>query len=95
MSQGGIKQYPLWSREIRRYRKWNEQKLPKVLPGYSGGKLPGRSTKEGGREEEKAEEECKEGQVRNEIVPKVIADIEKTKARAPVDGKPIAQRTVG
>ena len=25
---------------------WNEQKLPKVLPGYSGRRLPGRSTKE-------------------------------------------------
>ena len=24
----------------------NEQKLPKVLPGYSGRRLPGRSTKE-------------------------------------------------
>ena len=42
---------------------WNEQKLPKVLPGYSGGRLPGRSTKEAGREEEKAGEdgEKKEG----------------------------------
>ena len=27
-----------------------EQKMPKVLPGYSGGRLPGRSTKEKGRE---------------------------------------------
>ena len=32
-------------------QEWNEQKLPKVLPGYSGGRLPGRSTKEKGREE--------------------------------------------
>ena len=30
---------------------WNEQKLPKALPGYSGGRLPGRSTEEKGREE--------------------------------------------
>ena len=30
---------------------WNEQKLPKVLPGYSGGRLPGRSIKEKDREE--------------------------------------------
>ena len=29
-------------------QEWNEQKL---LPGYSGGKLPGRSTKEKGRDE--------------------------------------------
>ena len=27
-----------------------EQKMPKVLPGYSGGRLPERSTKEKGRE---------------------------------------------
>ena len=38
------------------------------------------STKEGGRDEEKAEEDCT-GQVRNEIVLKVVAEIE-NKARA-------------
>ena len=27
-------------------QEWNEQKLTKVLPGYGGGKLPGRSAKE-------------------------------------------------
>ena len=27
-------------------QEWNEQKLPKVLFGNSGGRLPGRSTKE-------------------------------------------------
>ena len=32
-------------------QEWNEQRLPKVLAGYSGGRLPGRSTKEKGREE--------------------------------------------
>ena len=26
-------------------QEWNEQKLPKMLLGYSGGRLPGRSTK--------------------------------------------------
>ena len=26
-------------------QEWNEQKMPKALPGYSGGKLPGRSKK--------------------------------------------------
>ena len=30
-------------------QEWNEQQMPKVLPGYSGGMLPGRSTKEAGR----------------------------------------------
>ena len=37
-------------------QEWNEQKLPKVLPGYSGGRLPERSTKVKGREEG---EECR------------------------------------
>ena len=31
---------------------WNEQQLPKALPGYSGGRLPRRSMEEKGREEE-------------------------------------------
>ena len=29
-------------------QEWNEQKLPKALPGYSGGRLPGISRKEKG-----------------------------------------------
>ena len=33
-------------RREKEIKEWNEQKLPKVLPGYSGVKLPGRSTKE-------------------------------------------------
>ena len=69
-------------------QEWNEQKLPKV-PGHSGGRLPGRSTKEA-RKEEETGEECRERQVRNEIVFTVVAGIEK-KARAQVDEKPIAQ----
>ena len=31
-------------------QEWNEQKLPKVMPCCSGGRLPGRSTKEAGGE---------------------------------------------
>ena len=53
-------QYPLWSKEKKEVQQWNGHKQPKVLPGCNGGKLPGRSTKEAGREEEKAEEECRE-----------------------------------
>ena len=30
-------------------KEWSEQKMPKVLLGYSGGRLPGRSTKERSR----------------------------------------------
>ena len=34
-------------------QEWNEQKLPKLLLGYSGGRLPGRSTKERGWKKER------------------------------------------
>ena len=37
----------------RKIQEWNEQTLPKVLPGHSGGRVPGRSAKESAREEEK------------------------------------------
>ena len=30
-------------------QEWNEQKMPKALPGYGVVRLPGRSTKEKGR----------------------------------------------
>ena len=33
-------------------QEWNEQKLPKALPGHSGGRLPGRCTEEKGREKD-------------------------------------------
>ena len=32
-------------------QEWNEQKLPEVLPGYSGRRLPRRSTEEARKEE--------------------------------------------
>ena len=51
-------------KEIQR---WSEQKLPKVLLGYSRGRLPGRITKEAGREEEKGKEENGARRIRNEI----------------------------
>ena len=68
-------------------QEWNGQKMPKALPGCSGGRLPRRSTTERGREGEEAEEECRERQIRNDIVQEV--------ARAQVDAKQTAQRTVG
>ena len=74
-------------------QEWNEQKMPKVLPGYSGGRLSGRSTKRG-RDEEEEEEDSRKGQVRNETAQEVAVDIEK-KASAHEDVKPTAQRTVG
>ena len=45
-------------------QEWNEQKLPKVSPAHSGGRLPGRSTKEKGREEGEVEESCEERRFR-------------------------------
>ena len=36
----------------KKIREWSRQKMPKVLPGLSGGSLPGRSTKEKGKEDE-------------------------------------------
>ena len=38
------------SRPHKAVQEWNEQKLPKVLPGHSGGRLPGRGAKEKGRQ---------------------------------------------
>ena len=43
-------------------QEWKEQQMPKALLGLSGGKLPGRSRSEKGREEEgemKEAERCK------------------------------------
>ena len=73
-------------------QEWNEQKLPKALPGYSGGRLPGRSTKEKGREEGEVDKDSGERRMRNEIAQEVVAGI-KEKASAHDDAKATAQRT--
>ena len=72
-------------------KQWNEQKMPKALLGYSGGMLPGRSTKERGRE---GEEDSRERQVREETAQEVVAGIEK-KASALENAKPTTQEPVG
>ena len=51
-------------------QEWNEQKLPKASPGYSGGRLPGRSTEEKGREEGEEGEGSEQRQGENEIIKK-------------------------
>ena len=48
-------------------QEWTERKLPKVLLGYNGGRLPGRSAEERGREEEEEEKDSEERLVRNEL----------------------------
>ena len=64
-------------------QEWNAQNFPKVLPGYSGRRLLGRSTEEACKEEEEKEEHG-EGRIRNGIAQKVVEGI-----------KGAAQRTVG
>ena len=46
-----------------------------MLSGYSGGKLPGRSTKEKGREEGEADEDSGERRIRSQIAQEVVAGI--------------------
>ena len=56
-------------------QEWNEQKQPKVLPGYSGGRLPGGSVKEKGREEGVVDEGSGEWKIRQEIAQEVVVGI--------------------
>ena len=94
LSRDHTKQCPLWSRKREKeVQEWNEQKLPKVLPGYSGGRLPGRRAKERGREDEEEEENGRERKVRYETAQEVVAGI-KEKAVVHEDAKSTAQRTV-
>ena len=87
MNQGRTKQCPFLVEREKEIQEWNEQKLPKVPPGYSGGRLPGRSEEERGREEEREEKDSSEIQVR-------YAGI-KEKAGMHEGAKSGAQRTVG
>ena len=51
-------------RRGKEIEEWIEQKLQKVLPGYSGGKLPGRSTTEKGRAEGAVDEDGGDRRIR-------------------------------
>ena len=53
----------------------NEQKLPKVLPGYSGARLPGRNIKEKGREEGEVDKDGEERKIKKEIAQEVVEGI--------------------
>ena len=53
------------------------KKLPEALPGYSGGRLPGRGTEEKGREEGDENEGSEERRVGNEIIKEVMKGIQK------------------
>ena len=61
-------------------KEWNGQKLPKVLLGCSGGRLPG-------TEEEEEDENSNEKKVRYEIAHEVVAGIkEKAGAKSTAQG---------
>ena len=64
-------------RREKEIKQWSEQKLPKVLPGFSEGRFPGRSTKEKGREEGEVDEDGEERRIRGQIVQEVVAGKEK------------------
>ena len=52
---------------VKEIQEWNEQKLPKVLPGYS---CQGEAKRNEAEEKEEEEKESRERQVRYEIVQK-------------------------
>ena len=61
---------------------WNELKMPKALQGCSGGRLPGRNTKEKGREEGEPDDGRKERKFRSEITQEVVASIKEECAKS-------------
>ena len=73
-------------------QEWNEQKLPKALLGYSGGRLPRRSRKQKGKEEGELDEGKEERRIKSAIAQEVVAGI-KEKASVHEDVKANAQRT--
>ena len=68
--------------------------MPKVLPGYSGGRLLCRSTKEKGREELAADEDGEEREIRSQITQGVVACI-KEKISVHSGDKEAVQRPAG
>ena len=71
LSQDHMKQCPLWLNEKKEIQERSEHKLPKVLPGCCGGRLPARTTKEKGREEREVDENSGERRIRSQIAQKL------------------------
>ena len=65
-----------------------------MIPGYSGGWLPGRSTEEGGREEEEEEKNSEERQMRYDIAQEVVIGI-KDKASVHEEARSTAHSRAG
>ena len=72
-------------------QEWSEERMPKVLPGYSGGRLPGRSTEEKCREDGEEDEGSEERRVRNEIIKEVTKGFRR-RMRARPHAKGIVER---
>ena len=67
------KAVPFVVRRGKEMQEWSEQKLPKVFPGYSGRRLPGRSTQEKGREKGAVDEDGEERRISGQIVQGAVA----------------------
>ena len=78
---------PRWAVD-KEFQVWPEQTMPTALPGFSGGKLPGRSKVEEGREED---EEGQEKKTDNEVVKEIFAAVPK---EAEAVGKGVTRNAV-
>ena len=63
-------------------QEWKAQKMPKPLPGFSGGRPLGRSIAEKCREEQEEVEENRKIQIKNEMVKEVTAGMKPSSQRA-------------
>ena len=82
----------------KKIQEWREQKMPGPLPGFSGGKLPGRSKAEKGQEEDDAENENQERHMRSEvskeIVPTMMKEADTVGSDVVKNSGPIHQCTI-
>ena len=78
LAQSGVL---FWSKEKTEILECNEQKLPKVLLGFSGGRLPGRS-------EEEEEKDSRERQVRYEIAQEAVVTSRRRQACTKMSSRP-------
>ena len=63
-----------WKKETKNSR-YDEQKMPRALPGSSGGKLQGRSKDEKGKEEADEEEANQGIKIRSEVTRGIVAGV--------------------
>ena len=75
LSQDHVGHYPIVVRREKEIKGMERQKLPKVLLGYSGGRLPVRRTKGKCKEEGEVNEDGGERKIRSQIAQVVVAGI--------------------